>query len=138
MANYCCAIRTNYFKVKNEDQFRAIIEKTEAEDDIKIWKVKDSDGNTRFGFGLYGRIFGLTDCEHKIDYGNFIQALQCCVADDDAILIFESGNEKLRYMAGIATVITSNKVEHLDVEDIARRKAAELLNNDEWDTQCSY
>lgn len=138
MANYCCTIRTNYFKVKNEEQFRAIIEKTEGEGDIEVWEVKDSDGNKRFGFGLYGSIFGLTEYGHENDYDNFIQALQYCVADDDAILIFESGNEKLRYVVGIATVITSNKVEYLDMEHIACRKAAELLNNGKWETQCSY
>lgn len=71
-------------------------------------------------------------------YDEFIDGLQECVADDDAIIIFESGNEKLRYVVGSATIITSKDYEYISITHTASKRAAELLNNSEWTTQCEY
>lgn len=60
------------------------------------------------------------------------------VAEDDAVIIMESGNEKLRYVTGCATIITSKGVDGVDVVDIAIQKARELLGNPTWDSQCDY
>lgn len=52
MANYTCAIRTNYFRVKDADKFKAFMStvySTKAE--IKVFESLDKDGVTRYGFG---------------------------------------------------------------------------------------
>ena len=60
MANYCCTIRTNYFHVKDEEKFRALMDRAYGcEDSIELWKERDANGNTVFGFGVYGGISGL-------------------------------------------------------------------------------
>lgn len=42
MANYCCAIRTNYFHVKDPEAFKAFMDTVYAsEDEIKMWEEVD-------------------------------------------------------------------------------------------------
>jgi hypothetical protein len=146
MANYCCAVRTNYFHVKDEEQFRKLMSRAYGtEDEIELWEEKDSEGNAVFGFGLYGAISGVQNAEEDTDpdaersgYDEFIDGLQKCVADDDAIIILESGNEKLRYVIGSATVITSRDYEYLDIISLAERMACGMLGNAGWTTRCDY
>ena len=146
MANYCCTIRTNYFHVKDEEKFRALMDRTYGcEDSIELWKKHDANGNTVFGFGVYGGISGLRnsvadedDDYDESSYDEFLDGLQECVADDDAIIILEAGNEKMRYIIGAATIITSSKFAYLDIADLAKQKASEFLCNPSWQTQCTY
>ena len=147
MANYCCTIRTNYFHVKDEEKFRALMDRVYGyEDGIELWKERDTNGNAVFGFGVYGGISGLRNaCADEEDddydessYDEFIDGLQECVADDDAIIILEAGNEKMRYVIGAATIITSSKFAYLDITDLAKQKASEFLCNPSWQTQCTY
>lgn len=144
MANYCCTIRTNYFHVKDEDKFRGLMNRVYGcEDSVELWEEKDSDGKTVFGFGVYGGIAGLRNAQEDDDidessYDEFIDGLQECVADNDAILIMEVGNEKMRYVVGSASIITSKEYQYMDITNLATRKAAELLGNTGWNTKCSY
>ena len=146
MANYCCTIRTNYFHVKDEATFRALMDRVYGyEDGIELWKERDANGNTVFGFGVYGGISGLRNAGADEDddydessYDEFLDGLQECVADDDAIIILEAGNEKMRYVIGAATVITSDQFAYLDIADLAKQKASEFLSNPSWQTQCTY
>lgn len=146
MANYYCTIRTNYFHVKDEDKFRLLMSRVYGDEDIvELWKKKDTDGKTVFGFGVYGGIAGVRDAEEDEDedcdessYDEFIRCLQECVTDDDAIIILEAGNEKLRYIVGSATIITSNKCSYLDLTNIAEKQASKLLCNPDWKTRCEY
>lgn len=55
MANYNCAIRTNYFHVADEKRFRELLgQACGCEDAVILWEEKDQDGKTVFGFGCYG------------------------------------------------------------------------------------
>lgn len=146
MANYCCAIRTNYFHVKNDAKFREFMSQVYGcEDAISLWEEKDDFGQTVFGFGLYGGISGLRNVRDDEDedsndslYDEFITGLQACVAEDDAIIILEAGNEKLRYVVGSATVITSNGYEYMNITNFATAKAGKMLGNPTWQTRCEY
>ena len=146
MANYCCTIRTNYFHVKDERKFRDLMDRVYgSEDTVELWESKDKNGNMVFGFGVYGGISGVRNAKEDYDedadetaYDEFIDGLQECVADDDAIIIFESGNENLRYVVGSATIITSKDYEYISITHTASKRAAELLNSSEWTTQCEY
>lgn len=144
MANYSCAIRTNYFHVKDEEAFRKLMERSYgSEDEIKVWEKTAPNGDKLFGFGCYSGIAGVLnsadeeddDCESS--YDEFIDGLQTCVADDDAIIILESGNEKLRYLVGQATIITTDKVVGFEMNNWAQEAAARLLNNPNYRTVCT-
>lgn len=144
MANYCCTVRTNYFHVKNEDDFRSKMSCIlGCEDSIELWEKTDEDGKSIFGFGVYGGILGFSDsssdefdevkaCE------DFIKYLQESVSDDDAVIILESGNEKMCYVVGSATVITSSEIKTINITDLAIEKARDILNNPLWKTRCEY
>lgn len=143
MANYYGAVRTNYFHVKDEAQFRALMAKAAGDEDgIYLWDdERDKEGNQVFGFGVYGGISGIPDDEGEFDddsYDRFINGLQACVADDDAILIYEAGHEKLRYVIGSVLVITSKACEYLDLQGVGCEKARQLLGNDQWSTKSDY
>lgn len=142
MSNYYGVVRTNYFHVKDEEQFRALMAKTAGDEDgIELWDdVKDADGKQMVGFGVYGGISGIQNDDDEYDdesYDRFIDGLMECVAEDDAILIFEAGHEKLRYVGGSVTIITTKGVEYINLEDNARKIVHELLGNEQWDTRCS-
>ena len=64
--------------------------------------------------------------------GFLLEILQKCVADDDAIIFIESGHEKLNYVAGCGTIITSKQIEHVDLLGVVLRKADEILGNPDW------
>lgn len=150
MANYCCAVRTNYFHVKDASAFKRFMENVvTCEDSISVWEEKDKTGNPVFGFGCYGSILGVQVHEEgtseENDYGyddydfdEFVNGLSELVAEDDAIIILESGNEKLRYVTGCAIVITSTESEYMEIDVLAAQRAAEMLKNPNWKTQVSY
>ena len=143
MANYNCAIRTNYFNVKNAETFEAFMSRVYgSEESVEVWSKTDEDGRTKYAFGCYGGIAGLCDVDEDPDeiddsaYDAFINGLQEHVAENDAVIIFEVGNENLRYVVGSAEIITSNDCKYISIQDLATKQTAEMLQNPEWKTQC--
>lgn len=67
MANYQCAVRTNYFHVKDEAAFKKLMANVVcSEDYVEVWEREDENGNKIFGFGCYSSINGLPtqmECE---------------------------------------------------------------------------
>lgn len=59
MADCNCAIRTNYFSVKDEDTFRRLMDRVYGEDKIDIIEDIDPSGIKKFGFCTLGAIQGL-------------------------------------------------------------------------------
>lgn len=139
MANYNCTIRTNYFHVKDGNAFEDFMNTVYGEDEITVFKEGDM-----YGFGCYGSISGVMNSkdeendECEASYDEFIDGLQKHVSEDDAIIIMEAGNEKLRYVLGSVCVITSHKIKYMDTMDLALDIAKELLNNKEYVTQLDY
>lgn len=145
MADYSCSIRTNYFRVKDEDKFRQIMSRVYGEyGTVTLWDQTDSKGNTKFGFGTYGSIRGWYENDSSFEeegvlaYDDFIHKLQECVADDDAIIILESGGENLRYLTGTADIITSDGYDYINIIDLAISRAREMSPKLKyWETECT-
>lgn len=149
MANYCCTVRTNYFQVKNPKEFRQFMNTVcGSEDSVELWERTAEDGTLHFGFGCYGGIAGVipVDENGKLDedydvsdaYDAFLAGLQKHVAENDAVIIMEVGNEKLRYLSGNAAIITSTKVDFVDLEFTAMQKASEVLGLPDFSTRLTY
>ena len=143
MANYCCTIRTNYFHVKDEAEFRSLMEQVYgSEDAVEVWEKRDDEGNTTFGFGCYGRIAGIRDTDdddlEETAFDRFLEKLQQCVAENDAVIILEAGNEKMRYVVGTALILTNKACEYLDIAELAEKRAAGLLAIPSWKTKLMY
>lgn len=146
MANYNCTIRTNYFHVNDNKKFEEFMTHVYGED-LEVFHNVDANGNTVYGFGGYGGISGYFNSEEDYEnndeawdnaYDNFIDGLATHVAEDDAVLIFEAGNEKLRYVIGSVTVITSKGYEYRDITGMGIEMARQMLNNSNYKTQCDY
>ena len=138
MANYNCAIRTNYFHVKDSELFRQFMSRVYGtEGFMELWEEKDADGQTVFGFGCYGGISGLQDAldVDEASYDAFIRGLQQHIREDDTVIILEAGWEKLRYLIGCAEIITCSGFEYLNISDLAQARAATILGNPGWQTQ---
>lgn len=141
MANYCCTVRTNYFHVKDEAEFRSLMEQVYgSEDSIEVWEKPDDEGSTMFGFGCYGGIAGIGDADDEKEsaFDRFLEKLQQCVAENDAIIILEAGNEKMRYVVGTALILTNKACEYLDIAELAEKRAAALLMTLSWKTELMY
>ena len=50
----------------------------------------------------------------------------------------QSGHEKLRYVTGFATVITSGGIETISIDELAISKAREMLKNIEYSPKMDY
>ena len=142
MAGYTCVIRTNYFRVKDADKFKSFMNDVYSNRaEVEVFEDTDKNGVTRYGFGCCGQIRGV--CQIKEDgifteYAAFIEGLQELVAEDDAIMIFETGSDGLRYLTGTADVITAEGHKYLRIEDWATKMAAKMLNNPEFTTRVDY
>ena len=143
MSSYGCAIRTNYFHVKDAAAFKDFMKLVYGgEDSIELLEKQDTNGKPTFMFCCYNGIAGLVtssddnDFDTETAYDEFIDGLQKHVADDDAIIIFEAGNEKLRYVVGQAEIITSDSYSFISLKAEAVKRAASVLHNSKWQTQC--
>jgi hypothetical protein len=144
MANYNAFIRTNYFAVTDETEFRKIIASVIAEDEVSVFEQPQPDGIMKFGFGLYGSIYGLPTNDNPDDEDKdpemdaFESALQNVLAPGDAILMTEIGYEKLRYLTAVCGVITKDAIQYVDLRDSALNLAKELLGDPNFQTQTEY
>lgn len=143
MANYQCAVRSNYFHVKDPELFRQFMVRVYgANGTVELWEEKDANGQTVFAFGSYGGISGLRDAAEDTSeetdetaYDEFICGLQQHIQADDAVIILESGREKLCYLVGSAEIITRGGYDQLDISELARRHASAMLDNPAWQTK---
>ncbi len=146
MANYYCTTRSNYFHVNDEEGFRKMMKSVEGtEDSIHLWEEKDKAGDAVFGFGTYGGLLGYlpngeasSDDEMNASYDSFMQQLQKYIVDDEAVIIMETGAEKLRYVNGFAQIITSEEIGWIDLKDAAVEKARKMLSKPEYSPKCEY
>lgn len=141
--NYVAMTRTNYFRTKDEQALRDLLGKTYgSEEHITIFELEKNQ-TKYFGFGCYGSFVGYYDDEDEdIEFDEafdaFVTRIQPLIADGDAVMIFESGSEGLRYITGYCTIITSKEYKTISVDDYALEVARSMLNNPEWDTRIDY
>ena len=129
MANYCCAVRSSYFYVTDEEKYKELMKHIiTCEDSIECWD-KEKDGRIAHAFGCYDQILGYIDdpeawedYENHVDpdYDYFLQKLSEIIAPGSACVIFQAGNEKLRYVDGFVDVVMHNEVKCESLESIAR------------------
>ena len=131
MASYVGAIRTNYFRVTEEEKFRNLIDAF-LSGSCEVFTRTDVNSNKLVGFGSDENI------NWPEDETGFVSGLQECLAEDDSIIVLEVGHEKLRYFVGAATIITRSSIETIDLTSLAISKAAEMLGNPDYTTCCEY
>ena len=138
MANYYSTIKTNYFRVKDEEGFINFMNHVHCIDDEINLFAEEKDGVKLFAFGSYGTIAGYFETEDELldcddfdeSYDNFIKGLQKHIADDDFIMIVEVGHEKLRCITGIVSIITTDSYEYETIESVGLKMAQDIMKKD--------
>lgn len=101
MANYYATARSNYFRVKNREEF---LEWAGNVPDLRVWEKDDT----------FAMAPDTGDCngwneEYSDDgetYRNFFNELADHLADNEVAVLVEAGAEKLRYVNGFAIAIS--------------------------------
>lgn len=156
MANYYGNTRTNYFRVIDEKKYNEIAESIIcSEDSLELW-TNEIDGVTHYGFGVNDDISGVCECEHCLEvqkgnveydedmceyeysYDKMCELLQSVVHPEDAIIIVSTGYEKLRYVGGYSTIITTKEIIHKDLWTEAINTVKTVLDNKDYNTTYSY
>ena len=138
MANFVSVVRTNYFHVSDPDRLAELAGQVYTDNGMGV-KVFESEG--KYAFGEYDGILGIQEPdgeEGNISFFAFCEALQNILVDGDAIIITEIGYEKLRYLQGMVTVITKDKIDADDLSEVGVELARKLLGNPEWNTRSEH
>ena len=129
MANYCCATRSSYFYVTDENKYEELKKHIADDGDLDFWDEKKENGKIAHAFGGYCQIIGYVDdleaynngeSDETPDYDYFLQKLSEIIAPGSACVIFQAGSEKLRYVDGFVDVVMHNEVRCESLESIAR------------------
>lgn len=119
MANYYCAARSNYFKVKDAAAFKAW---TETIIGLGVWEKEDGtfglydDGNDSCGWPSW-----MEDEEGETFELDLLTELSAHLTEDSVAVLMEAGAEKLRYVRGCANAVNSKgEIVSISLGDIYR------------------
>jgi hypothetical protein len=141
MANYYSKCRSNYFAVTDLAKFKDIMSHLVGEGEIAFYEHGTDKGKYMFycDCNLVGYIDDPDDDDGYDDASyRMIEAFQKILPDDEAIILIESGSEKMRYIHCMATIITNSEVKYVNLSDVALAKAREMLGNPNFTTEMDY
>lgn len=64
------------------------------------------------------------------DMLEFYQALQKILPDQEAMILMEVGNEKLRYVVGLVTIVTNKEIRFVNMNDVALKTVKSMIGED--------
>lgn len=129
--------RTNYFTVTDESKYENIIEKIKETNEIYDHK-EVINGKTFHMFGGYDTSFGIECSENDNPEDTAAAELQTIIPDNEAILIMENVDEKLRYVHAGCWIITNKEIKYIWLHEIALETAKQMLGNPKWNTTLEY
>ncbi len=129
MANYEGMIKSNDFRLDPNkfEQFTALCNELTSECPVYADVTKGENGEVYGSVACYSDIEYYDEETDEYDTDIFYEKLKECIAEDDAAIFIETGHEKLRYLGAFATIVTSKTVEYLNLDELAEKKAKELL-----------
>ena len=124
MANYYGYARSNYFKVKDLEKFKA-----EFIDELDLELITHKEMPGFYGFlanGEGGIPHTMCNADDQIVDVDFDAKLAEHLTEDTVAIYQEVGHEKLRYLAGFATAVNhKGETRHISLYDIYE-KAREI------------
>ena len=105
MANYVGVCRSNYFEVVDEERYQELFAGLTSEDLHDFTKQRGN--KTLHGFGSYGSIGWhpqLTSEDEDSDFDFFLTEVGKILKPRNAVVVYEIGAEKLRYILGYVTI----------------------------------
>lgn len=131
MANYYASARSNYFRVKDAEAFKAWAESR----NLEVWdRTEEKDG--RFGIcPLNGDDGGWPNCfydEDADEYVDFELAAELGehLAEGEVAILSEVGAEKLRYLNAYAVAVNwKGETKYVHLDDAIMEEAKKLGPN---------
>ena len=71
-------------------------------------------------------------------FDDFLQQMKTILPDDEAFVIMETGHEKLRYLVGFATIVTNKDIQYVDLTNITKKVAGDMLQKPEYKLEIQY
>lgn len=124
--------KSNYFRVTDDKKFDDIIRLCENEDiGTTFTRTKTANGITYRAFGCFGTIAGLPDPDDNDtpSLELFRKELTGILADGEAIIITTVGHGAGEDVFGEVDIITKNDWKYLNLDDIARESASNMLRS---------
>jgi hypothetical protein len=120
MADWWGFSRSNYFKVKDKEAFKAWL--SDVGDVSMLQEMDDYIAIAGDSFGGWPTYSG-DDCEEF----DFVEELSGFLADDEVAVLIETGAEKLRYITGVAVAVDNRgKRADISLSDISAQAEAVL------------
>ena len=123
MADWIGSARSNYFKVKDIERYKAFCD---------IWDVKPFTEDGSVGFLCEGGLpsFREDDDGKKYEFDDFLNELSGLLEESEVAIMMEIGAEKLRYVTGVAIAINSKgerrEVQLYDIYGHAKKLGANV------------
>jgi hypothetical protein len=134
MANWTGAFRSNYFKVKDLEKFKEFVSALLSEDDISVLENADHPGEV--GLGCYSSTPSCLDDEKTGEAPDFYDELAKHLEPGSIAVFQEAGHEKLRYVSGWSTAVSSEgTIAKVSLDDIYEELAQLGLEDV---SQCEY
>lgn len=138
MANYYASCRTNYFKVKDPEAFKAVMDLVPG---IEVHQQEDVFcllGNNDDGGGWPSAYHPSDDPDADLVELDLPTLVATHLADDQVAVFLEVGAEKLRYLVGYALAINNaGETRVVSIDDIYA-KAGELTSRPEQISVAEY
>lgn len=101
MANYNSFTTSNYFEVKNIEEFKEEVKKYGGEDFFEYY-------NNKVTISIYGDLF--SDGDDDYDHNEYCKLIQKHIKEEEKVFISSVGHEKLRYLGAYCTIITKDDI----------------------------
>jgi len=126
MANYNAVSRTNYFHVKDEEEFKDFMShlSVDSGDPLCDFSKTDKDGNVIHGFGAHGSV--IYSDEDNIDQDELFYRIQEHLPSDEIFVYKEIGHEKLAYVDGFVVIVTPMVINRISLDDWLREQGKKL------------
>lgn len=150
MSNYNYAIRTNYFRVTDEERYKKIFSQLFCVDGEEIFDfTKEEGGQIYHSFGTYGFPgYNIENCKEKYPelcddcdcqcFDDFLSDLQQILPEDEVFIYTDVGHEKLLYLNAYSFIVTKNDISLIDLEGSVIAKVREMLGKEDSSTEISF
>lgn len=134
-------VKTNYFRVTDEKEFRSLISDICVRGNShspEILTITDDDNATKYAITATGSLLGINIGSYEepdYDFDTFVRKLQTIIPDDDAVIIYSIGYDVPYYVSGKYDVITNKTWVSESLKSLAEEKARACLNNPNWTTR---
>lgn len=141
MANWYGSARSSYFRVRNEEEFRAWVEKRELQilfEDKGRFAIAPADSSDTGGWSNWEKNPDPNPDAEELIAIDFIGELTGQLAEGEVAVIMETGAQKLSYLTGNAVAVhSSGETVSLDLNNIYAL-AAERFNVDPETIKAEY